>query len=72
MFTSADGGGNEVQLMVTNERETGEKVHMHGERAEGNGAEEEHLRVCVGSAQLAVTNDRHGRWKKFRVLPECT
>lgn len=74
MFTSAGGGGNEVQPMVTNEREKGEKVHMHSGRAEGDGTEEEHLRVCAGSAQLAVTNGRHGRRKKFRsrVLPECT
>lgn len=35
---------------------------------------EEHLRVCAGSAQLAVTNGRRGCRKKFRsrVLPECT
>jgi len=45
MFTLADGGGNEVQPMVTNERETGEKVHMHGERAEGNG--EQRKNICV-------------------------
>lgn len=72
MFTSS-GGGNEVQPMVTNEREKGEKVHMRGggRRAEHG---EEHLRVCAGSAQLAITNGRHGRRKKFRsrVLRECT
>jgi len=54
MFTSA-GGENEVQPIVTNEREKGEKVHMR------DGKAEEHLRVCAGSAQLAVTNDRHGK-----------
>lgn len=71
MFTSAGGGGNErcTTDVVTNEREKGEKVHMRG-----GTEEEEHLRVCAGSAQLAVTNGRHGRRKKFRsrVLRECT
>lgn len=81
LFTSADVSGNHDT--VTNEREKGEKVHMRnvaGTRRKAGGRKikerkgEEHLRVCAGSAQLAVTNGRRGRRKKFRsrVLRECT
>lgn len=69
LHRQAEAGTSGTTDVVTNEREKGEKVHMRG-----GTEEEEHLRVCAGSAQLAVTNGRHGRRKKFRsrVLRECT
>lgn len=48
MFTSAGGGGNEVQPMVTNEREKGEKVHMRGGSVVGGGRRAERGKnICV-------------------------
>lgn len=70
MFTSAGGrrGKRGSTDGGTNEREKGEKVHMRGRR-EGRRTVtgEEHLRVCAGSAQLAVTNGGHGTTEKVSV-----
>lgn len=65
--------GNEVEPMV-HERKRKGRESAYARREGGDGREEEHLRVCAGSAQLAVTNGRHERRKKFRsrVLRECT
>lgn len=67
MFTSAEGE-NEVQPMVTNEREKGEKVHMRGGKAKGGRTFACLRRFCTVSG-----NKRQTR-KKFRsrVLRECT